>query len=301
MRMTRHAMTGFLAAAAVFSAATLAQAKTSWSLVYSLPNQNNAIAALYALDPTHGWVLAVKDDGQGQKFYGLSTKDGASWEEMTLPSGYQMAFFLSVSFADVKNGWIGGVTGKDLTGSTGGRVWSTTDGGMSWTEAHVSGTGTLGQVQALPTGQMFAAAGKGMMVYDGSAYQDVSVEVGDGLILTNVLMLNASCGYAMAGPDEGQPAGSQVYWTGDGGVTWAARGSKLGYTLTRMSWVNKDLGWAAGEDGTKGFVARTTDGGQTWSQANLPDHPAVGAAGQISPVTTCTDVKFFDNLRGVAA
>jgi hypothetical protein len=284
-----------LAAAAALGATREASAKTTWSLVHHEVNGDNAIISLDALDATHAFIVGIKNEGSGSKSFGKRTVDGVSWSDMFLPTGYMIAMFTTVSFASETRGWLGGITGK------GARIWATADGGFSWAEAPGVTPGGVGQLQALASGKLFAPAHKQMVVFDGEAYQAVDVSVPAGLSLATVAMLNDDCGYAMAGPDTDQPAGAALFWSGDGGKSWEQRGGQLSYALTRMSWVSSSAGWAAGSQGGAGVIARTVDGGQSWTPVKVPDHPPVGAAGKPSPATDCTDVKFFDDKRGVAA
>jgi MYXO-CTERM domain-containing protein len=263
-------------------------------LVYKEPNSGNAIAGLDAWDATHAWAIGMTAQGGNSSPFGIRTSDGVTWDPMGLPTGYLIAMYLTISFADAQTGWMGGFTGK------GGRVWKTTDGGGAWAEVAQLGQDAVAQVQALPTGEMFAVGSGVVLVYDGQQYTNVAVTVPSGLSLKAVRMLNSTCGYVMAGAASGSAPGAALFSTGDGGKTWEQKGSALGYTLSKMSWVNKDLGWAVGSQAGAAVVARTTDGGKTWTPTNVPDHPAMGAKGVPAPATECMDVKFFDNLRGVA-
>jgi MYXO-CTERM domain-containing protein len=49
----------------------------------------------------------------------------------------------------------------------------------------------------------------------------------------------------------------------------------------------------------RGVIARSVDGGRNWVVTAMPDHPA-GGGGSPVPVTDCSAVRFFDNVRGVA-
>ncbi|MBI5533325.1 MAG: hypothetical protein HY898_11450 [Deltaproteobacteria bacterium] len=286
---------GVLCAAAVTTAASSAQAKTSWTQVHQEMNQGNSIMALTALDATHAWALGQKSSGSNTEMFALGTTDGATWVTVGLPVGYQLMMPLTLAFADPNNGWMGGFTGK------GGRVWRTTDGGSSWSEALPTGQEIPVHMQAFTSGQMYAVGSNYVVAYDGQQYQKITVEPASGLSLKAVSMLNPTCGYVLAAADTDSAPGSALYWTNDSGATWTQQGATLDYNLVRMSWVSKNLGWAAGAKGGAGIVARTTDAGATWTAVSIPDHPPSGnMIKDPVPASDCFDVKFFDNNRGVA-
>jgi hypothetical protein len=96
-------------------------------------------------------------------------------------------------------------------------------------------------------------------------------------------------------------ARSAVLWTGQGGTSWETRADAIGARLRRAWFVSASIGWAAGsDDRNRGVVASTRDGGLTWALVDVPDHPPPPMATDPVPVTDCLDVRFFDDLRGVA-
>jgi hypothetical protein len=297
-------MVAAAAAALVGSLGPKAHASPGWQLVYSEPNQGNVLAGLAAVDATHAWAVGVSQQTGNSAPVGVRTTDGVSWGAMSLPpSGggpMEISLYTQLAFATVDNGWLYGMRMVGLQAQS--LVWSTNNGGMTWTQV-LQASEPLVMLQALPTGQLYGVGGATVLLSnDGLSYLEVHPAIPGGLPLTGVHMLNASCGYAVAASAEDAGAAqSAVLWSGDGAQSWAPRAQGLPARFRRLWFVRSDLGWAAGSDALgKGVVARTTDGGGSWTMTALPDHPAVGAMGAATPVSSCEDVRFFDDLRGVA-
>lgn len=283
-----------------------ARAKTTWTLVSANPNADNTIIHVTTVDGVSAWAVGVESSGGGNTSpVGLMSTDGSSWSPMTLPQGgggpLDLILFLALAFTDNQNGWLYGVT-VSIQGEE-GHLWTTSNGGGSWAEVFLP-TEPLAHMQALPTGHFFGAGGQTfVMSSDGQTYVEVNPPVVQDHALKGVFMLNPDCGYLVAAtdPDEGSFL-SAVLWSGDGGQNWEVRAQDLPYVLSSLWFVNADLGWAAGfEEGGDGvgIIARTTDGGRTFSPVTLPDHPPE-MGGDPVPVTGCSAVRFFDDVRGVA-
>ena len=294
---------GVALAAGLLVAASQARAKTSWQLVYHEPNQGNSLLGLAAVDATHAWAVGISQQMGSTSPVGIRTIDGVTWSPMSLPTGgggpLDLTLFTHLAFSDDQRGWMFGM--RLVIPSEEAVLWHTDSGGASWTEVTVASE-MMEQLQALPTGQLFAAGGATVVRADGGLPPtEVAVAVPGGLSLTGIFMLNADCGYLVATTVEGAGAAqSAVLWSADGGQSWQVRAQDLGYRLRRAWFVSAELGWAAGTDRQgAGLVARTTDGGHSWSTTAMPDHPPAIGADPV-PVTDCWDVRFFDDARGLA-
>ncbi len=292
---------GWIPTAAVAAVTLLATepagAKPSWQLVYSQPNQGNALLDIAAVDGARGWAVGVASGMGSSSPLGVQTTDGTNWTMLPLPptggTGFELSLFTQLAFSDADHGWMAGMT-VSMAGEQ-GRLWTTDQGGMTWTEL-TAPSEPLTHLQALPSGELYGAGGTTVVIStDGASFQEVAVPVPGGLELQAVHMLNSSCGYLVASNE----TTSAVLFSGDGGQSWETRADGLPYDLKRLWFVSADLGWAAGTDAQgAGVVARTSDGGDSWTASTLPDHPAT--MGEPSPVTSCEDVRFFDDSRGVA-
>lgn len=294
-------LTGAALASAGLMLAWPAQGKTSWQLVYNQPNQGNVLISVSATSPTHAWAVGVVQNMGSSQPVGLRTTDGVGWSQMTLPAGGgAMSFTIptQLAFVDEQIGWMGGVFFEFPNEQP--KLWRTDMGGMSWNEVFLP-SAMLTDLQALPSGELFAVGGQILVrSLDGQSVEELPVAVPGGLELGGVHMLNPSCGYLTAASDEEAPSPQgAVLWSGDGGQSWESRSEGLAFRLTKAWFVSADLGWAAGADAQGGVIARTTDGGRSWSAATLPAHPPMFGGDPVA-VSSCVDVRFFDDLRGLA-
>jgi|GEM_PF-767309 len=289
--------------AALMCLGVTAQAKQTWTLVYSDANSGNALFGLSAVDATHAWAVGVTSSMGNSQAVGVRTMDGTSFYPMTLPPGnggpMALTMYTSLAFLDTQTGWMHGAT-FSMAG-TSAFVWKTTDGGSSWNPVFQS-PNLMNQLQALPDGAVFGAGANLVLVSkDGSSFVEKAVPVPSGMELHGIAMLNSTCGFAVAGAlsDLGG-MGSAVLWTEDGGESWVTRGEGREFQANRAWFVTPTLGWIAGSQSGRAIVAKTTDGGNTWTPVGIPDHPPPMGS-QPFPATDCVDVKFFDDTRGVAA
>jgi len=102
--------------------------------------------------------------------------------------------------------------------------------------------------------------------------------------------------------DRISPAGQLGLWvtagrggcwiTGDGGRSWYASSPfPLGAAVASVSFLDGKTGWAAGDYAGKGFLAKTSDGGKSWSFRHIVAEPGLSGFG---------DVQFFDRNFGIA-
>lgn len=280
-----------------------ANAKKSWELLYDTVGDGNVIFSMSAVDEQHVWALGMEDQGSQTTPLGLRTSDGRSFGRMSLPSAgggqFEITIFFAVAFADTQNGWIFSSTfsmmGEEHT------LWKSTNGGMSWSEDYEPSE-SIFKMQALSTGELFAV-GEDMLLVStaGGGYSEIAIPVPAGHSLQDIFMFNAECGYAVSStsPEDGPVTGA-VLWTSDGGLTWETRAQGMPYRLGGISFVTADLGWVAAKGSDAGYILKTTDGGRNWTPQSQPDHdnPVFGSG--TSPVTECDDVRFFDDMRGVA-
>lgn len=81
-----------------------------------------------------------------------------------------------------------------------------------------------------------------------------------------------------------------VYRTTDGALTWQPMSTHVlnRGTLVDVKFINKDIGWAAGNDSTHGLLMKTTDQGSHWNILNT-----TGA-----PLHNIKQIQFIDTLTG---
>ena len=175
---------------------------------------------------------------------------------------------LGVSFHDERHGWVGAGAGK---GGSAAQLFSTNDGGATWTPlALPEGTGrvidlslidpTHGYVLAHSLGrQLLLATDDG-----GRTWRTTDVEQRG---LARVVASGPNRAIAVGGTMSGTASRAEVMVTQDGGVTWNAVDTP---GLPRLSDVafNGSRGWAdADHAGPCLFV--TDDEGRTWTPRPL--------------------------------
>lgn len=166
------AMNGWVVAGTIDEDDTGAVLRTTdggatWKTVPT-PDAKQVPQSIFFLDANNGWLVGATEDESGDPGPSqiLATKDGgATWEVKTKVA----ASLRAVQFVDAQNGMAVG---------SGGKVFHTSDGGSSWTEAttHDWAAGTLiettdplykaGQPQPTYTAFVLVAPGRGFATSD---------------------------------------------------------------------------------------------------------------------------------------
>jgi MYXO-CTERM domain-containing protein len=301
-RTSKLAVALSIGAASLLTAGA-ASAKPNWQLVFNEPNQGNAILDMSAIDATHAWAVGISTEGSNQTPKGWVTSDGVSWTTIPLPAGgggaMEFTIVSQVAFVDQNAGWMAGAR-VSMQGQV-NLLWRSTTGGMSWDEMHQT-PDMLDQIQVTSDWALFGVGANTVLRSpDGGQFLESSPSRPSGMDLVGVHMLTKDCGYLLAAPSADSGAmGSAILWTGDGGETWETRSESREFRLERAWFVSANLGWAVGVRNDQGIIAKTTDGGRTWSVAAAPNHTPVMNQPDEVPVTECKRVRFFDDKRGVA-
>ncbi|MCZ6506893.1 MAG: glycosyl hydrolase, partial [Acidobacteria bacterium] len=204
-------------------------------------------------------------------------------------------------------------------GATGGGVWKTEDGGVSWnnvSDGHF-GTGSVGAIAVAPSDPNVVFVGMGE-----AAIRGVANSHGDGVYKStdggaswthlgleetrhisavqvdprdpDVVFVAAQGYQGKATPERG------IYRSTDGGTTWElvlfvsadAGASSLSMDVTNSRilyagfWQHRRYPWKVESGGLDGGIYKTTDGGDTWEELTegLPELPGkIGVA--VSPAT----------------
>lgn len=276
-------------------------AAETWELVFSEVNNGNMVYDLFALNPTTAWAVGITTQGSSQSPTGWKT-NGQGWFPMALPVGTggptEFTIATQIAFLDDNTGWMSG-TRVSLAGGQHNLIWRTTTGGMSWDELQEA-PDFIEHLQTTPDWAMFAVGGTTLVrTVDGVSFEQLQPPVPSGMELVGLRMFSKDCGYIIASTaSDSTDLGSAVLFTGDGGQSWDSRFETREYRLKRAYFVSEAVGWAVGSRGLEGVLAKTTDGGKSWTTSKAPDHPPF--FNQVAPVTSCEDVRFFDDQRGVA-
>lgn len=214
--------------------------------------------------PTFTWIdMLSTQNGYGLDGHNLyRTNDGGSQWNAVTPAG--VTAINSGFFLDTQTGWILVRNSQDLTEGT---LYRTNDGGQTW--------------NSNPT------------------------PFGDG----NIQFLDGQNGWAIGNFNCGAGScGLDIYNTTDGGQSWALvssaspqnndRSGSLPFAGDKngMTFLDMQHGWVGGSEPKDGYVwlFATQDGGQTWSQVNLPL-----PSGYTTSTISVDPPKFFGSQDGV--
>ena len=205
-----------------------------WSLLYT--SSEGFLDGLKFWDAKHGVILG---DPVGGSFVILTTADaGQTWQRRTLPpalvdEGAFAASNSSLAVRGTKEAWFG---------TSGARVFHTTDGGETWTIAQTP------------------------IRHDGKSAGIFSLYFRD-----------ARHGIAVGG-DYGKPKedAHNIALTGDGGRTWTEPASRPGGYRSAVVCAAKTCA-ATGPEGSD----MSRDAGSTWKHSDSPGYHALTVAGKL--------------------
>lgn len=189
-------------------------------------------------------------DLTGNMYY--SSDSGLNWVQSFVSTGQVPGFLSSAtpSFADGQTGYYGYGAGF---------VIRSTDGGQSWAQVS-SGTGaSLHDIDQLPDGGFIAVGDNGTIVTsDGYVPWTVRTAAATrNLVAVNVL----ASGLAVAVDEDGL-----VFSSTDGGFTWTPAGNAPGLsTAEDLHFTTLQDGWVIGQSFSGGALHHTTDGGDSWT------------------------------------
>ena len=269
----------------------------------------DATVELHMFDRAHGYVVVARRHME-------ATSDGANWDLMPLPAAHEV----ELAFADPRHGWFTGTVDGTPAGNvaffatsdgganwaplpaapgggfafrnasegwaavstdSGGIVYSTHDGGLSWTAHQLphdnsgegKGVGNTG-VRLLPGRGILATVGTLVVSsFDGGqTWRRVNVPA--EAAFNDIAFQDATHWWVM-------PSGN-LFKTADGGQTWTHVSLQFDDWQYRLQVVDAQHAWArldlsvGTQDPTRGTaLAFTNDGGRHWDYAHVP-HPTPG-------------------------
>lgn len=191
-----------------------------------------------------GTVLLTSDGGKTWMNFSLDVTGVA---DRATPEKSRRLDLYGVSFIDRNNGWIVGDEGT---------VFSTDNGGKSWTEQRSGTKAQLFNVSASDKYFVFAVGTGGTLVRSvngGRTWERQPIGVSKDL---NDIQFTEKDRAVITGDD------GTLLVTVDRGATWVRRDVPTNGRLLGISFADKKSGWVAGYGGT---ILVTVDGGQTWT------------------------------------
>jgi MYXO-CTERM domain-containing protein len=269
-----------------------------WKRQASGMNQKTGYLDLCAVSKTFAAAAGVVKLGQEKPVVAITT-DGKTWTQHfphKQAHQFDIQIFTSVFFADDKQGYVGGL----------GMIWSTTDGGSTWTAKNLGGlfAGPISDIHsAEPSSGVFAAASKGKLLRTtdgGKTWPVLATPLGSSVSLNRVFFLDAKRGWVTAGTSEEDPTTNEITGyedgglalTTDGGKTWKKIFSGEKRQVDEVFFVDAQYGWLLSTSMSGPRLEASTDGGETWSDVT---HPSKAKPGKI---TSLAAVRFFDRCEG---
>jgi photosystem II stability/assembly factor-like uncharacterized protein len=276
------------------AAEVLAETGATWQPLATIafPGKQDDIAFV---DAERGWYV------NGGGFIYATTDGGATWTEQLHQPG---TFFRAVGFVDAERGFAANV-GTDYFPNVSDTtpLYQTADGGATWKAVEaIEGPAVKGicavdvlESKFIDHGVLadrvtIRAAGRvggpAMMATsrDGGATwtsEDLSAQAG---MILDVKFLDERTGFLCASSDANvEVSHARILKTTDGGTSWrVVYESKRPYELTwKCSFPTEKVGYASIQSydpapaASQRYVAKTVDGGETWTELPLVDDPKV--------------------------
>lgn len=210
-----------------------------------------------------------------------TTDGGQTWE---VQQKYNSCL-MSVHFVSKLHGWAVGENGTIVTTLNGGGAWTAQTAGTGYTLNDVDfvddSYGWIAGVESpsgYGNGRVWRTTDGGSHWVQSGYFEGWSGDYGK----YSIDFIDRNIGY-VAGAEEGK---GSVHKTTDGGQTWVEKPLGGDYPILRgLNFVSANEGWVVGDDG---FIAHTTNGGDTW------ELQASGTGRDLRAVS------FVDSQRGYA-
>ena len=264
------------------------QLLAQWKKCDTAHNYKGKQEDIYFIDENLGWYV----NGSGQIF--KTYNGGELWSEIYKKSG---TFFRCIGFVDSLNGFAGNIGTDYFPGVTDTiPLYQTKDGGNSWQPVDYIGpyikgicaidilkipfknSGVLDyKTQIVAAGRVGGPAGIIKSIDGGQSFKSAVMNANCSFIL-DVKFFNANEGViCAASSDDLEKTNALILLTKDGGLTWQNKyQSKRNFELTwKCAFPSRMVGYVTIQSYNPDslvnnrYVAKTIDGGETWSEMLL--------------------------------
>ena len=215
---------------------------------------DDTLRDLYFSDERTGWVVCersiylLKAKDEPRAYLMNTTNGGSTWKRVNVLGVQVDARLMRALFTrDGGRAWAFG---------EGGLLFTTRDGGTSWTPKRVPTRHLLlgGDFIDEDRGWLVGAGATILQTWDGGETWHADLINARGVRFNAVSFVEARIGWAVG--SEGR-----VFATLDGGRTWHAQASGVRADLLDVKFLDASEGWAVG---AKGTIIHTTDSGLHW-------------------------------------
>ncbi len=296
--MDRRLFLGTAAAAVALPQTSLAQdAAPAWVKLPTEPYRGKQDDVVF-VDESTGWY----GNGAGKLF--RTTDGGNSWTQQLDRPG---TFVRALGFVDANLGFLGNIGPDYFPNVTDAQpLYRTRDGGASWEPVTIDGPAVKGicaidvlkvpfinagvldhRITIRAGGRVGTPACLATSRDRGETWTSEDMSAHTAMIL-DVQFLTDQVGF-ICGATSGdvQTSRALILRTGDGGRTWdrVHEGVRPWELTWKMSWPSPKIGYVTLQSydpdptSSRRYVARTSDGGLTWTEMPLVDEHAVRAFG----------------------
>ena len=231
-------------------------------------------------DANNGW--AVGGWGQDGDNILKTTNGGATWTSSYSSAPYTIP--REVSFSDANNGIVVGVA-YDLHYNPSGLILRTTNGGQNWVRQTNNANYELYGISFTDSNRGWIVGGGGTILGTTNGGQSwVSQTNGTRNRLDDVFFTDTNNGWAVGDSSwvAGDTVGSRgiLLHTTNAGQQWILQPTWISGSLTKVFFLNSDIGWVVGGLGT---ILKTTNGGIDWLQQSISTQPYLHSIYFINP------------------